>query len=305
MSRGYVTYFTPNGTSQDTIHVIEARYKREFAGGNERPKAFDYTVMTDKWLQIPNNILISTLDAGINADIHTNGRLWTSSHDFEVQGYGTYSTISSATEANFIPNDDHNGPAPNVYAAEEVALPGLNLDALRNTATVYYDAGDLTINGDTLSFHTFSEWATALGESAGTESNPFIIFSEDDLVVKNLFQISGYGILAAAKNIRTEGTNKGIIGDVVNNETTLALMAGKTIRVEHQAQFVASMYAKDYVVFWGTPTLTGTIVSDRLYYRCGGTPQFIYAPPRCGVLNPGISCSGDPVGMTPIAYSEW
>ncbi len=329
-----------NGPGRQTVF---ARYVREYADGGI-PPAFRNVITTDFYLQLRGNVQIRAINSNLNASIHTNGDLVTNGNSFLVEGYGTYTGVELTNqEDNFIPNIDYNGPEPNVFWADSVHIPLIDMAALRAqaaTSGAIINTGDgsaFMIDGNTtptINFSSPGSWpwgappynfnynCTAGPGNCGTEENPFIIVVEGPLSLSNRIRFQGYGVIAAVGNVYITplGNSGGPTGQLTpTQETKMMLASLGFIDIAGNAKLTdgpnyatcnppwqggVTLYAWQYVRFRGTPCLVGGIVAKETYFEGSGTPKITYASPTETITDPGFEFV-IPIGPILVSYSEW
>lgn len=303
-SIGTRPYIGWDGASHDTTHVIDVRFVRYTDPGV--PIAFRNAITTDTEIKLVGDMYIGSLDSLINAGIHTNGHLTTTGNSFLVEGYGTYTTSSAVPqEDNFIPNNDTNGVKPNVFWADSIRIPNLDLSELITTSTLHI-AGDYTIDGDYFPYHTFAEWSQALGLSrgSGTENDPFILVVDGTLTMLNRVEISGFSVIASLTNIIIDpkGEGGGVIGGLYGTFVEMGIYTPGYIDIAGNPDIVASLYGKNYIQFHGTPEVIGGLVTHDARFSAGGTPQIIHSTIKIGN---GWGLESRIIGPRVVAYAEW
>lgn len=297
-------YIGLDGVPRDTTHVIDVRFVRYTDPGV--PLAFRYAITTDTEIHLQGNMHIGSLDSLINAGIHTNGYLWTTGNSFLVEGYGTYTTsVHVPQDDNFVPNNDTNRTRPNVFWADSVKIPNLDLSELVNTSTLHV-GGDLTIDGNTFPYTSFAQWAQGIGSStgSGTEADPFILVVDGTLSFLNEVHLSGFGIVASLSKIIIDplGSEGGLIGGLYGPCVQLGIYTPGFIDIRGNAQIIGSLYGKDYIQFHGTPNVTGGLVTHDARFSAGGNPEIIHSTIKLGN---GWGLESRIVGPRVVAYAEW
>jgi hypothetical protein len=302
---GRIGHITKAGQGRDTTHTIEALVVRGTVAAI--PPGFRNAITTDNYLLLQGSMEVRSMWPNINANVHTNGTLRARGNDFVVEGYGTYTSSTTVRqEDNFTPNLDWNGGAPNVFQKDSVHLPLLNMDFLRSVAT-QHELGEYVIDGDVFPYGSFQDWGAAVGRTdVGTLTNPFILVVEGDLLIENLWDMEGYGMIVTASNavIEPTGSGAGPQGRVEGYNTTMGLYAVGNITVEGNAVMTASMYSHAKVTFHGTPTLTGGIVAKETHFLGGGNPIVTYVGPSVGIVKPGFTFR-EAIGPVIVASAEW
>ena len=247
---------------------------------------FSYAITSQKSIHIGGKFLLESLNAGENANIHTNGSMEMVGDSVQVNGYGTYSDLENvAYEANFVPENDINGGTQNLYKAPQIAMPSIDMDVLREQATVYI-AGDFTIDGLDFPYTSLIQWAEAVGapELTGTPiGDPFVLVVDGRLTLKNNINLIGFGILASTGEIHiqpgnsTDGVRGGLTPD---NETELALFSSAPIYVEGYVETVATMVSDEEIRFFDAPKHTGSIAAPSAHFGTGDIPIFLHAKPN-------------------------
>ena len=266
IARGFngVTRDPQTGATKPISQVIYARYLREYADGGI-PPAMRNVITADLDLWLRGNAMVLALNNSFNANIHSNGDLRTSGNSFLVEGYGTYTTSESTTaegnciiypgdpnppDDNFCPNQEYNEVDLNVFWADSVHIPPIDVDGLRNlsqtTSGSYINTPGvlpLIIDGDAIPVIDFTlpgtwPWLGTYDPvctpgSCGTPDNPFIMFVEGDIDFVNRVEFRGYGNIVATGNVRVipQGSGGGMFGQLVDDETTLLLATTQNINI--------------------------------------------------------------------------
>ena len=293
-----------DGVPGDTTHVIDVRFVRYTEPGV--PLAFRNAITVDLELKLFGDMFISALDSTLNAGVHTNGHLTTTGNSFVVEGYGTYTTSEAIPQPeNFVPNLDTNGVNSNVFWADSIMIPDLDLSELINTATVHIE-GDYFIDGYTFPYTSFAQWASAIGSStgSGTENDPFILVVDGTLTFFGPVHISGFGIVASLSQILIEpnGIGGGLFGGLYGTYVQLGIYTPGFIDIAGNAQIVGALYAKGYIQFQGTPNVTGGIVTHDARFKAGGTPQITHSTIKIGN---GWGIESRIIGPRLVAFAEW
>jgi len=304
VSVGRRKYIARNGVGRDTSHTVQVRFVRYANPGV--PLAFSNAITTDIEIELVGNIYIGSLDSTINAGIHTNGHLTTTGNSFLVEGYGTYTTTEDVRQPdNFVPNNDTNGSAPNVFQADSIRIPNLDLTELIDESTVH-ETGDLTIDGDTFPYLSFAEWAAAIGSPTGygTEADPFILVVDGTLTFLNRVELEGFGIVASLTNINIvpQGIGGGLVGGLFGTYVQLGIYTPGFIDIAGNAEIVGFLYGKDYIRFQGTPDVTGGLVTNDARFAAGGNPRVLHSTIKIGN---GWGIRTRIIGPRIIAYAEW
>ncbi len=225
--------------------VIFARYARDKDDAGI-PPAFKHTIISDFFMQLKGNMLVTSISDDLNASIHTNEDLTLKGNSFLVEGFGTYTgTVNLNNQAgdNFIPNIDYNGPDPNYHWADSVRIPQLDWDKLYNTATTssgaYYDmaangGNPLIVDNAVIDFTdpsapfwTDSGLSYNCSGSCGTEQNPFVLYIDGPAEFLNTVEVVGNGYIAATQDITVAptGSGGGVYGGLNANQETQLIMA--------------------------------------------------------------------------------
>jgi hypothetical protein len=297
-------YIGLDGVPRDTTHVIDVRFVRYTEPGV--PLAFRNAITVDLELKLFGDMYIGALDSTLNAGIHTNGHLTTTGNSFVVEGYGTYTTSENVPQPqNFVPNWDTNGVNPNVFWADSIMIPDLDLTELAETATLHIP-GDFTIDGYTFPYATFAQWAQAIGSTtgSGTENDPFILLVDGTLEFFGPVHISGFGVVASLTNIVIEpnGIGGGVFGGLYGTFVQLGIYTPGFIDIAGNAEIVGALYGKDYIEFHGTPNVTGGLVTHDARFKAGGTPQIIHSTIKIGN---GWGIESRIIGPRVVAFAEW
>lgn len=298
-------YIDRHGFGKDTTHTIQMRVVRYANPGV--PIAFRNAITVDLQLQLFGNMYVGSLDPTLNGNVHTNGHLTTTGNSFLVEGYGTYTTSEDVKQPDrFQPNNDINGPDPNVHWADSIKIPDLDLAQLAATATVH-ETGNLLIDGDTFPYKSFAEWAAAIGSPTGygTEADPFILLVDGTLTFTNRVELDGFGIVASLTDIQIipNGTGGGLIGGIFGGTySELGIYTPGFIDIAGNAEIVGYLYAKNYIQFHGTPSVTGGLVTHDARFNAGGDPNVVHATIKIGN---GFDIRTRIIGPRIIAYAEW
>lgn len=297
-------YIGRDGVPRDTNHVIDVRFVRYTNPGV--PLAFRNAITVDLELKLFGDMFVSALDSTINAGVHTNGHLTTTGNSFVVEGYGTYTTSQDVKQPqNFRPNLDTNGVRPNVFWADSIKIPDLDLNELVSTATLHVP-GDYTIDGNTFPYTTFAQWASALGSStgSGTENDPFILVVDGTLNFLNRVEISGFAVVASLTKIVIDplGSGGGLIGGIYGTFVQMGIYTPGFIDIRGNAQIVGALYGKDYIQFHGTPNVIGGLVTHDARFKAGGSPQITHSTIKIGN---GWGIESRIIGPRVVAYAEW
>lgn len=306
---------TATGTNGPQTQVIQARYAREYADGGI-PPAFRNVITTDLYIQLKGTVNIRAINKTFNASIHTNGDLETYGNSFVVEGYGTYTGDAYTNqEDNFTPNIDYNEDDPNVFWADSVRIPDIDLDAMRNKATTITPTpsnGDpYVVDGDATPVIDFADYGP------GKPDDPSIWYVEGPLNFVNRVEFKGYGVIVSEGDVLIDpkGEDGGVMGGLAGDETTSMVMTPGAINIAGNANLGEgdftngftkglTLYAGTEVEFQGTPFMVGGIVTPETHFKGGGTPEIIYAAPTETITDPGFEYIV-PVGPVLIAYSEW
>ncbi len=326
------------GTYGPDTTRIDARYERAFDTEGV-PPAFRSVILTDDLLQISGNITVTTLDANLNANVHTNGTLSTNGNAFVVEGYGSYSDPNGnqTTQAdNFQPSPDYNGSESNVVQIPPVQIPDATLEKTHADVTYAWNQPDyiqttnnnnapIAINviqmGDTYCSNPASAptgfVVAHCGDANGDGLNDlgrtkaFVLWAERSVQLKNV-HITGNAVFYA-HNQNTTGV-PGVMGIEIDrvvrgelnsdNETMTMLRTPGNINVHGNDEIRASIWANGEVTFHGTPTMTGNILSPTANFEGNGNFALTYAAPSSIITDPGYQ-NITPVGPVLIGYAEW
>lgn len=172
-------------------HRVEATYVRTcsdgVAGGSS---GLGFGTIADKQFSINGETAIHSSDPEENADIHTNQNLYVNGNP-QVEGFGTYvsSTGNLCDTCNgFLPNDDVNGAAANVYQSEYVDIPTLSAAQFLPDAT-HIHIGNFDVNrAMTIDFTNYK------GKTGfGTKENPYVWYITGSLNINSdTFTTLGY-----------------------------------------------------------------------------------------------------------------
>ena len=324
VSTGTKSYMRRAGVGGDTTHVIQARIARGFIFG-AIPPGFRSAIMSDNTLLIHGDFYVNSLIPGQNADIHTNGELYTRGNSFIVEGMGTYTTsrrISSQQEDNFVPDNDWNGSAINVFQRDSIDLPDWNEDLFRTNAqsTGYYSGTDLLVDGEVLKaagVTTVDDYAELVlgmppGDYGTDPKNPFLVMVDGELTFDYAVDMDGYISWGSTGDIdvQTHGPDDGLLMsydfDAANKiATTHAnIFTTANIRVEGNATIVATLYSEGSITYLGGTHLIGGQVAKETTFQGGGTVNIDWVGPGPGLVD-YFEPYDEPIGPVIVAYAEW
>jgi hypothetical protein len=257
-----------------TTYVIRATYQIETDGviPEDVPDFLSYALMTGQDLSISGNAAIRA-NAGQNASIHTNGAISVGGWPV-VEGFGTH--VNGASPANrlpgvFKPNDNPDGD-PVVSQQSALDLPEFHAEDYKGKATIVTEGSISLGSGDI--------------PPLGTRTRPTIWYVAGDLTI-NGGHFDGYVIFVVEGDIRISGniTSAGAQGAESNiafyNDGDVMVAGGAEVRgqiytqgdvvFEGNATLYGSMTAVGSARFSGTfdlyyteasPALTGPIWED-------------------------------------------
>jgi len=324
IATGTKTYSARNGTGRDTTHIIEVRIARGVLQGTT-PPAFRSAIMSDNQLRLHGDFNLNALLPGTNADLHTNGDLVLNGNSFSVEGMGTYTngvTMNNQQLDNFVPDDDWNGTADNVFQRDSIALPTWDVDQFRSDAQSggYYTTDPLVVNGTSIAaagVTTVDDYAElVLGLPSGdyglTEDTPLLVMVENDVTFENAVNMAGYIQFGSIGDVdvETHGSNDGVFfsytADVANKTafTHAGIFTLGGIRVEGNATVQATLYAEGAITYLGGTHLIGGQVAKETTFQGGGTVDIDWIGAGSGVIK-YFDPYDEPIGPVIIAYSEW
>jgi len=313
VSTGHRNYIGRSGVGGDTTHVVDARWVRTTAPP-PIPPAFEYAVIaSDIDLVVGGGFELRSLDSTRNANIHTNGNLSDSGNNYYVEGMGTYTTSENVANDRFYPNDDFNGADRNVFWADSVHLPRLNMAQMRADAD-WHVVGNLTVDGDTWTYTSWEALGAALGRpvGVGTESDPFIAVVEGNLSLVNEIRMSGWGMFVSAGDLTVKGTqagNKkkvnGFFGELSNNRTQSGIFALGTVSLNSGVEVRATVFGESGLTANGQVTVYGSLASPNASFKGNGGAKVWYAGPNEAITDSYFL--DDSVVGSPklVAYAEW
>jgi len=315
---------------------IDARYKRAFDTEGV-PPAFRSVILTDTLLQISGNITVTTLDANLNANVHTNGSLSTNGNAFLVEGYGTYSDPNGNNTAqpnNFVPKNDYNGTESNVLQIPEVQIPNAEMDVTDPDVTYEEPVNNLIFesnqNNNPILIDIPAKAATLCASPPANGFNAsqcvdangdgfldlgrtkaFVWYVRGNISLKNV-EVTGNVVFYADAYRTMNGAVSGgialdrrVVGGLnADNETMTMLRTPGSVDVDGNDEIVASIWASQQVTFHGTPTMTGNILSPEARFEGNGNFLMTYAAPSSIITDPGYQTI-TPVGPVLIGYAEW
>ncbi|MGA7303730.1 MAG: hypothetical protein WBW88_02600 [Rhodothermales bacterium] len=325
VSTGTKVYSTRNGKARDTTHVIEARIARGYIFG-AIPPGFRSAIMSDNTMLVHGNFYVNALLPGVNADIHTNGVLDTRGNSFEIQGMGTYTNgerVSSQQEDNFVPDNDWNGSASNVFQRDSIPLPEWHENDFRTDAQTkgYYSTDPLVVLGSDL--QTASPPVTTIDQFAeqilglppgdyGTEENPLLVMVDNSITFDGLIQLDGYVKFGSTGDIdvQTHSPNDGLFMSYELDEpnqiatTNADIFTTGDIRVEGNATIIATLYSEGSITYLGGTHLIGGQVAKETTFQGGGTVDIDWVGPGPGI-GEYFDPYDEPIGPVIVAYAEW
>jgi len=312
VSTGHQNYIGRNGVGGDTTNIVDARWIR-IGEPPAIPPAFGYAVIaSDIDLMVGGGFELRSLDSTQNANIHTNGHLTDSGNNYYVEGYGTYTTSEDVQYDHFYPNDDWNGTDRNIFWADSVHLPRINMPRMRAEAD-WHVMTDLVIDGDTWAYTSWEDLGAALGRPAGvgTEDDPFILVVEGNLDVLNEVRMSGWGMFVSAGDLNIKGSqagkkgvNNGFYGELSNNRTQSGIFAVGTVSLNAGVDVYGTVFGEAGLTSNGHTTIYGSLASPRTNFKGNGGAHVFYAGPNEAITDTYfIDDSVD--GPRLIAYAEW
>jgi hypothetical protein len=324
VSTGTKAYTMRSSQGGDTTHVIQARIARGYIFG-AIPPGFRSAIMSDNTLLVHGDFYVNAILPGQNADIHTNGTLHTRGNSFIVEGMGTYTggrRINDQQEDNFVPDNDWNGDAINVFQRDSIPLPNWDEDAFRTDAQSggYYTSDPMVVLGSDLEaagVSTIDEYAEIIlglpsGDYGTDPDNPLLVMVDNDLTFDGAIDLDGYVRWGSTGDIdvQTHSPNDGILMsytlDIPNKiaETHAGVYTTGNIRVEGNATIVATLYSEGSITYLGGTHLIGGQVSHETTFQGGGTVQIDWVGPGPG-LEEYFDPYDEPIGPVIVAYAEW
>ncbi len=326
VSTGTKVYTTRRGAGRDTTHVIEARIARGYIFG-AIPPGFRSAIMSDNTLLIHGDFSVNALLPGQNADIHTNGTLDARGNSFLVEGMGTYTgseRVSRQQEDNFVPDNDWNGSASNVFQRDSIPLPEWHEDEFRTDAQArgYYTTDAMLVEGSALqsasppitTIDQFAEQFLGLppGDYGTDPDHPFLVMVDNELTFDGLIDLDGYVTWGSTGDIdvQTHSPNDGLFMSYDLDEpnkiatTNANIFTTGDIRVEGNATIIATLYSEGSITYLGGTHLIGGQVAKETTFQGGGTVDIDWVGPGPGIgeyFNP----YDEPIGPVIIAYAEW
>ena len=316
---------------------IDARYERAQDLGGV-PPAFRSVILTEDLLQVRGNITITTLDPGLNANIHTNDELRTNGNSFIVEGYGTYANASSTSQPdNFQPRVDYNGPESNVLQVPEITLPDARLDsndadvhwvdtdnwpdlvlepdpgfptAVLNIQDEIYGPGGFCTDGRIPPSVCWQDGNPVLGDTQA-----FVWWVAGNIDMTNV-QVQGNVVLYADGYRTINGTpdaapgaglllEDDIAGEInADDQTQLMLRTAGEAHIRGNDRVIGSIWANGDVTFYGTPDFYGNVLTPEARFEGLGDFTLTYAAPSTLITTPGYR-NDDPIGPVLIGYAEW
>jgi len=313
VSIGHRNYIARNGDAGDTTHVLDARWVRTTAPP-PIPPAFGYAVIaSDIDLVVGGGFELRSVDSTKNANIHTNGNLSDSGNNYYVQGMGTYTTSETVSNDRFYPNDDFNGAARNVFWADSVHLPRLNMPRMRSEAD-WRIMGNFTIDGDSWPYTSWEALGEAMGRPTGigTENDPFILLVEGNLNILNEVRMSGWGMFVAAGDLNVKGSqagnkkkNNGFFGELSDYRTQSGIFAVGTVTLNAGVEVRATVFGETGLTANGQTTVYGSLASPNASFKGNGGAKVWYAGPNEAITDSYFL--DDSVAGAPklVAYAEW
>ncbi len=283
------------------------------------------------WLTGEPRFFASTATENVN--LHTNGMLAVLGKA-QVEGFGTYVKRKMCfTCDGFLPNDDINGPAPNVYGVSPLDIPTVEVPDYEAGAT-YIHKGDLSWTGSQVIDFTDFQGITGYG----TLDKPFIWYVKGDLSVKDakvtmlgyaVIYVEGYMDVTGAAYIYTSVPNgvtppsstytdpnvdnmRSFIAANMSKGTTVGFYVGGTkegwlhshgIHVHAKGVITGQLYARGPVHVHDDATFIGSIVS-RSGMHIHGRNVHWYVKADVKTLPPDIQPNN--LQQTELAaYTEW
>lgn len=317
---------------------IDVCYVREYVSPNV-PPAFQRGVFVNSDLTLDGDFRVLSLNAGANADVHSNGDIEVYSDDVRVEGHGTYAPGGSGTNYSsedidtiFGPAVDENGGDANLYETEAIAVPPLTIDHYRDPAASYCTGssdptcgqygpptypipGDTTIAGGTID-------ATSVGcSNCGTADAPITLFVDGnltitgDLTLPDNIQFVVKGTIDIGANVTASGTSppgysasesawsSWAQGNLTSGETTIGFYAGGGITVTSGATVVGQLYSNGNVTLQNSTVVIGSVTALGSVATSGAV-TVRFAQLAQGSVLPGQQWQV-PGGVRVVAYSEW
>jgi len=313
VSTGHHNYISKRGVGGDTTHVVDARWIR-VSEPSGIPEAFGYAVIaSDVDLVVGGGFELRSLDSTQNANIHTNGTLDDSGNNYYVEGFGTYTTNETVTYDHFYPNNDTNGGDRNVFWADSVMLPRINMEKMRAEAG-WYETGDIVIDGDAWPYTSWEDLAAAYGApaGAGTESDPFVVLAEGNLDILNEVHMSGWGMFVAGGDLTIKGSqagkksvSNGFYGELSNNKTQSGIFAVGTVVLNSGVDVHATVFGETGLTSNGHTTIYGGLASPNASFKGNGGARVFYGGPNEAIIDGYLLSDDDIKGPRVIAYAEW
>lgn len=324
VATGTKVYTTKRGEGRDTTHVIEARIARGILE-NATPPAYRYAIISDNTLRIHGDLSVNALLPGMNADIHTNGVLDARGNSFLIEGMGSYTTgasVSGQQLDNFVPDNDWNGSADNVFERDSVPIPDWDQDQFRSDAQAggFYSTDALVIDGDALAtsgITTIDEYAEQVlgmppGDYGLTEDHPFLLMIDNTITFDNATYLSGFVQFGSTGEIDvlTHGADDGVFlaytEDLENQVayTNAGIFTTGSIRIEGNATIQATLYSEGSITYLGGTHLIGGQVAKETTFQGGGTIDIDWVSAGSGVTK-YFDPYDEPIGPVIVAYAEW
>ncbi|HUF10291.1 MAG TPA: hypothetical protein VMO47_13305 [Rhodothermales bacterium] len=322
-------------TLEGTQYIVDSSYLRTCTDLGGVPPGFRYAIVTDEDLTASQKLTIMSPYDTSNANIHANGMFSADGHPY-VEGYGTYTTEGGVCKDcdNFLPNDDFNGPDPNVHQADSVPLPRFNPPDFRDVAT-YIHEGDIAYNDKDVSID-FTNFNGITGY--GTAENPYIWYIAGDVEIEANVRALGFGVIIIEGTLTVIG-NTDIYSSVPPDQTppasttddpnaevvrpflqeymqqgsTLGLFVGGTrqvdgedisVLIEGRSRIMGTMYLNGGLDVPGDMTLYGSLAGLHDFIL-DGKMMIWYEGANEAIVDVWNFGKAMPVGIEAFAWSEW
>jgi hypothetical protein len=267
-----------------------------------------------------------------NANIHSNDELYIDGDPY-VEGYGTYTGSYHCDPSScpgFVPNDDVNGPDPNVFYADSMHIP--TFVAADYYAQATYVQGPQSLNGGIIDFTNYQGITTH-----GTVGNPFLWYIQGDLEVEGDVQFLGYAMIVVEGHVHINGDatilssvasgntppestydnpNKDEvrqwISDHVSDEVTLGIYVEGSkddkpdeagIHINSNAIVAGHLFANHKIHLNGDATVFGGMITKNQMHMNGkNVTWYLGLNDAVNLFGPNITL---PEGIRLIAYAEW